>query len=209
VAVHSLHKDADLLDAASERFLGRRLEGRSGKRAWLTDSLAAADGMARVLSSLPGGELEALTCAALARRAVLPVHRFPSWTQVPLPGWERRKLAIPPLLEVIDRCEAERYAEIVISTPGPFGLLGLLAGKLLGIPVTAVWQEDIPARVRSASGSDTLAEMSWVYLRWLFGQAGRIWVPSQRERETLIARGFDRSRLSVIEEPAEVELIAV
>lgn len=209
VAVCSLHKDADLLDAASERFLGRRLEGRSGKRAWLTDSLDAAEGMVRVLPGDPVGGLEALTCAALPRRTVLPVHRFPSWTQIPLPGWERRKLAIPPLLEVIDRCETERYAEIVISTPGPFGLLGLLAGKLLGIPVTAVWQEDVPARVRSASGSDTLAEMSWVYLRWLFGQAGRIRVPSQREREILITRGFDRTRLAVIEEPAGVELVAV
>lgn len=194
VAVHSLHKDADLLDAASERFLGLPREGRSGKRAWLTDSLAAADGMARVFA----GDLEAVTCAVPPGRPGLPVHRFLSWMQIPLPGWERRKLAIPPLLEVIDRCETERYAEIVISTPGPFGWLGLLAGRLLGIPVTAVWHEDIPARVRSVSGSDTLAEMSWVYLRWLFGQAGRIWVPSRSERDTLIARGFEPGRLEVI-----------
>lgn len=195
VAVCSLHKDADLLDAASERFLGQR-EGRSGRRAWLTDSLAATDGMARIFGE--SGHLEAVTCDHVPGGTCLPVHRLPSWIQVPLPGWERRKLAIPPLLEVIDRCETERYAEIVISTPGPFGLLGLLAGRLLGIPVTAVWQEDVPAQVRAASGSDTLAEMAWLYLRWLFGQAGRIWVPSQRERETLIARGFDRDRLAMI-----------
>ena len=204
VAVHSLHKDADLLDAASERFLGRS-EGRAEKQAWLTDSLAAAEGMARVF----GASLEAITCDRVPGNAGLPVHRFPAWLQISLPGWERRKLAIPPLLEVIDHCETERYAEIVISTPGPFGLLGLLAGKLLGIPVTAVWQEDVPARVRSVSGSDTLAEMAWVYLRWLFGQAARIWVPSQPERETLIARGFDAARLEVIPAAAaRPELVA-
>lgn len=194
VAVHSLHKDADLLDAASERFLGRRLEGRSGRRAWLTDSLAAAEGMARVL----GDEVDVMTCDAGEGRSALPVHRFPARMQIPLPGWERRKLLIPPLLEVLDRCEAGRYAEIVISTPGPFGLLGLAAGKLLGIPVTAVWQEDVPAWVRAASGSATLEEMAWTYLRWLFGQAGRIWVPSRRERETLIARGFDRTAVQSV-----------
>lgn len=203
VAVHSLHKDADLLDAASERFLGRRLEGRSGKRAWLTDSLTAAEGLPRALQELSGRghEIEAVTCAAAAAPAGLTVHRFPTRMQVPLPGWERRKLSIPPLLEVIDHCESERYAEIVISTPGPFGLLGLAAGKLLGIPVTAVWQEDIPARVRAASGSETLVEMAWMYMRWLFGQTERIWVPSQQERETLIARGFDPARLGVIAQP--------
>ena len=210
VAVHSLHKDADLLDAASERFLGRRLEGRSGKRAWLTDSLAAADGMARVLSQRlwPGaGDLEAVTCAAGPRRTALPVHRFPAWMEVPLPGWERRKLAIPPLLEVIDHCETERYAEIVISTPGPFGLLGLLAGKLLGIPVTAVWQDDVPTRVRAVSGSDTLAEMSLAVPALALRPRRADLRAQPRERETLIARGFDRDRLAMIEEPAEVELV--
>lgn len=213
VAVHSLHKDADLLDAASERFLGRRLEGRSGKRAWLTDSLFEVSGMAEVLETLPGaglGPLEAVTCAtdADSRMAGLQVHRFPSWQQIPLPGWTGRKLAVPPLLEVIDLCETERYSEIVISTPGPFGLLGLLAGKLLGIPVTAVWQEDISARVRSVSGSETLAEMAWAYQRWLFGQAARIWVPSQPERKTLIARGFDPARLTVIPAGRNLALVA-
>jgi len=203
VAVHSLHKDADLLDAASERFLGRRLEGRSGKRAWLTDSLTAADRLPRVLRELSDRdhEVEAVTCAAAQAPAGLTVHRFPTRMQVPLPGWERRKLSIPPLLEVIDHCESERYSEIVISTPGPFGLLGLAAGKLLGIPVTAVWQEDVPARVRAASGSETLTEMTWMYMRWLFGQAERIWVPSQHERETLIARGFDPARLAMLAQP--------
>lgn len=52
--------------------------------------------------------------------------------------------------------------------------------------------------MRAASGSATLEEMTWMYLRWLFGQAGRIRVPSQRERDILIARGFDPARLCLI-----------
>lgn len=209
VAVHSLHKDADLLDAASERFLGRRLEGRSGKRVWLTDSLNGAEEMARVLHRLPGSgggpshgtaALEVLTCApeSVLKGGGLPVHHFRSRMRIPLPGWERRRLLVPPLLEVIDRCEAERYSEIVISTPGPLGLLGVAAGRLLGIPVTGVWREDVPAQVRAATGSESLKELSWIYLRWLYGQAGRVWVPSHHEREVLVARGFDPARLAVV-----------
>lgn len=198
VAMHSLHKDADLLDAASERFLGRPLEGRSGKRVWLTDSLAAAGGMERVLRG--GPELDVFTCDCEAARpflpgSFLPVHRFRAQMRIPLPGWERREISIPPLLEVLDRCETGRYAGIVISTPGPFGLIGALAGKLLGVPVTAVWQEDVPAWVRAVSNSESLEAMAWIYLRWLFGQAEQIWVPSRHERETLIARGFAPARL--------------
>jgi Glycosyl transferase 4-like domain len=213
VAVHSLHKDADLLDAASERFLGRRLEGRSGKRVWLTDSLFEADGMTEVLDTLPGagsGPLEAVTCASSAdsRLPGIPVHRFRAWLQLPLPGRDKSTLAIPPVLEVIDLCESERYDEIVISSPGPFGLLGLLAGKLLGIPVTAVWREDLSVRVRFATASETLAEMAWVYQRWLFAQAQRIWVPSQPERKTLIARGFDAEKLAVIPAGRSLALVA-
>ena len=196
---------ADLLDAAGERFLGHRLEGRGGKRAWFTDSLTTADAMARVLAALPGpvpggrvDAVEAVTCSPADGRAALPVHRFRTQMRVTLPGWERRKLLLPPLLEVIDRCETERYAEIVISTPGPFGLLGVAAGKLLGIPVTAVWQEDLPARVLAATRSETLEEMTWTYLRRLFGQAGRIWVPSRREHDALVAHAFAPERISLL-----------
>jgi len=36
------------------------------------------------------------------------------------------------VLEVLEHCERERYAQIFVSTPGPMGLLAVAAGKILG-----------------------------------------------------------------------------
>lgn len=220
VAVHQLHKDADLLDAAARRFLGGPLDvehSTGGRRAWLTDSLDdldGADGLARALRRLPaarGGApagLVALTCGRRdesTAEANLPVRSFRPQMEIPLPGFipfrRSPKLALPPLLEVLDHCERERYSEIVISTPGPFGLLGVAVGRLLGIPVVGLWHTDLPSAARRLSGGAAMEDLAWMYLRWLFGQAERIFVPSTRDWELLAERGFSPARLQLLPAP--------
>jgi hypothetical protein len=207
VAVHQLHKDADLLDAAARRFAGGRPdEEGAGRRAWLTDSLAEADGIARILRGLPGPGhgrgLVALACARAgqtgAAETALPVRMFKPQMEIPLPGGRRHRLALPPLLEVLDHCEKERYSEIVITTPGPFGLLGVAVGRLLGLPVTAFWCTDLPAAARRLAGGPAVEQLAWVYLRWLFGQAAKIFVPGIRDWELLAEHGFSPARLELL-----------
>jgi hypothetical protein len=209
VAVHQLHKDEDLLDAAAQRFLGRRpdrAEDResAGRRAWFTDSLAEAEGTARILRTLPGPGrgVTAITCARESEPAGVAVRSFRPQMEIPLPGRvPRRKLALPPLLEVLDHCERERYAEIVITTPGPLGALGVAVGRLLGLPVTGVWCTDLPAEARRLAGGAAVEELAWVYLRWLFGQTERIFVPSTQDWELLAERGFSPVRLELLAKP--------
>lgn len=161
VALQAQHKDADLLEAASLRFLGRLPEGdRPGKTAWFTDSPAS-------LPWEPGEDLVAVTCGGESPSG-LPVRSFEPLLEVPLPGLPA--LRIPPVLEILDLCERERYTEILIDTPGPVGLAGLLAGKLLGIRLTATRHTDLPAAVRRLSGSPALEDLARAYTRWFFGQ---------------------------------------
>jgi hypothetical protein len=208
VAVHQLHKDADLLAAAAGRFRRRPAEpAGAGRRAWFTDSLPdadEADAMARVLRSLPQDEREsgsgprplvALTCGRGAAPAGLALETFRPWMKIPLLGL---KVALPPLLDVLDHCERERYSGIVISSPGPCGLLGVAVGRLLGIPVTGLWCTDLPDAARRLAGGAAVEELAWIYLRWLFGQAERIFVPGTRDRELLAERGFSPARLSLL-----------
>jgi len=204
VAVHQLHKDADLLAAAGARFRRCPPEPAGGnRRAWFTDSLPdadEADAMARVLRSLPqDGPLVALTCGRGAAPAGLALATFRPWMEVPLLGL---KLALPPLLEVLNHCERERYTGIVISSPGPCGLLGVAVGRLLGIPITGLWCTDLPAAARQLAGGAAVEEIAWVYLRWLFGQAERIFVPGTRDWELLAERGFSPARLELLTPPS-------
>jgi hypothetical protein len=167
VALQAQHKDADLLEAASRRFLGCSPEGdRPLKQAWFTDSP----------SSPPwehGEDLVAVTCGGETPSGVA-VRAFEPLLEVPLPGCEPLALRVPPILEMLDLCERERYSEILIDAPGPVGLAGLVAGKLLGIRLTAVRHTDLPAAVRRLSGSPALEDLARIYTRWFYGQMDRV-----------------------------------
>jgi hypothetical protein len=208
------HKDADLLEAAARRFLGRSPEGdRPGRIAWFTDAPAetagagAAEEMIRALrSACPehGQEWIALTCGRGKPSADPAVRTFEALLELPLPGGGSRPLRVPPVLEMLDLCERERYSEILISTPGPVGLAGLAAGKLLGIRRTALLHPGFHDELlQFLAGSPALEQLAGVYLRWFCGQMDRVCVSSQAQRELLLRRGFDGDRLEVLAaEPA-------
>jgi hypothetical protein len=189
VAIQAQHKDADLLEAAALRFLGPLPEDSEGNReakiAWFTDAPRAGD--------------EAVTAAIRAGRRCETVDcrngGFEPLLELPLPG-APQPLRVPPLLEILDHAERERYCEIVIATPGPMGLAGLAAGKLLGIRRTAVHRGDF--LLPFLAGSPALEGFAWAYLRWFFGQMDRVWVATRGDRERLIARGVDPVRLALL-----------
>jgi hypothetical protein len=81
---------------------------------------------------------------------------------------------VPPLLEILDHCERQRYSEILISAPGPLGLAGLAAGKLLGIRLTGLYAADLPLAVRRLTGSPALEDLAWAYVRWFFRHMDRV-----------------------------------
>ncbi len=213
VALQAQHKDADLLAAAALRFLGERHPGEApgGKKAWFTDTLTDVNGVAKTVRTLAGlarrrgRRLVAITCGQDDPPPDLPVVDFRPFARFPIPGYESQTLALPPLLEVLDHCERERYSEILVSTPGPLGLAGLAAGKLLGIPVTGIYHTDFPLYVRHLAGSATLEEMTWTYMRWFFGSMERVFVASRCYLDLLAEHGLDRSRMSLLPRGVDAE----
>jgi glycosyltransferase involved in cell wall biosynthesis len=212
VALQAQHKDADLLEMAAHRFLGMGPEealagprpARGGKKAWFTDTLTDVNGVAKTVRTLAGlarqrlRRLTAITCGEDTPPPDLAVENFQPVATFPIPGYESQTLKLPPLLEVLEHCERERYSEILISTPGPLGLAGLAAAKLLGIPATGIYHTDFPLYVRHLSGSAMLEEMTWTYMRWFFGAMDRVFVASRCYMETLAARGFAVERMALL-----------
>ncbi|HEV8579441.1 MAG TPA: glycosyltransferase [Thermoanaerobaculia bacterium] len=210
VSLHAQHKDADLLEIAALRFLGQRPEAERPERtAWFADLTAGLDGTIGVLSTLTrakGNELVVLTCGGGEELMGLPVRSFEPLLQLPLSDWEPQTLTLPPLLEMLDLCERERYSEILVSTPGLIGLAGLAAGKLLGIRLTGLCLTGFPLHVRRLTGSPALEDLAWLYMRWFFGQMDRVYVGGSSERELLIERGFAAARVQLLPPAEEVEI---
>jgi glycosyltransferase involved in cell wall biosynthesis len=213
VALQAQHKDADLLEMAALRFLGERHPGEApgGKKAWFTDTLTDVNGVAKTVRTLAGlarrrgKRLVAITCGQDHPPPDLAVRDFRPFAQFPIPGYESQTLALPPLLEVLEHCERERYSEILISTPGPLGLVGLAAGKLLGIPVTGIYHTDFPLYVRHLAGSARLEEMTWTYMRWFFGSMERVFVASRCYLDVLAEHGLKRAKMSLLPRGVDAE----
>lgn len=204
-AFHTQHKDERFLQAVATRFSApAELQEKSTRKAWFTDTLADVNGVARTIEALgrvatqTGRDLTIVTCAERACDSQLPLLNFRPVGDFELPEYESQRLAIPPFLEVIERIERERYAELIISTPGPLGLTALAAGRLLGLKVSGIYHTDFPRMVRHITQDAGLEQLTLRYMLWFFGQLDTLFVPSESYRSLLARQGFDPSKMLVM-----------
>lgn len=202
------HKDARLLQAVSTRFGVRSgLTYPSDRKAWITDTFCESSGVARKIIALAdcarrhGFELAAVTSLEREPEHSAPGLELTNFRPVgvfTLPDSGAIELAFPPFLEIVEFLEREQFAEIVVSTPGPLGLVAVSAARLLGIRVTGVYHTDFPQYVHSLSEDDTMVELTRRYMSWYFGLMDRVVVPSEWYRRELVEYGCPADKLELL-----------
>ena len=107
------------------------------KRAWFTDTLEDVNGVATTIRKMAaagaaaGKQLTVVTSRNELEIADIPIKNFRPIGEFELPEYELQKLSFPPILQMLDYIQRERFTEIIISTPGPIGLTALLAAKIV------------------------------------------------------------------------------
>jgi len=212
-AFHTQHKDERFLQAVATRFAAPdELQEKSHRKAWFTDTLSDVNGVARTIEALgrvaaqTGRDLTVVTCTDRPTETQVPLLNFRPVGDFELPEYESQRLAIPPFLEVIERIERERYAELIISTPGPLGLVALAAGRLLGLKVSGIYHTDFPRMVRHFTQDPALEQATLRYMLWFFGQLDTLFVPSDSYRELLARQGFDPEKMLVMRRGVDCSL---
>jgi glycosyltransferase involved in cell wall biosynthesis len=122
-----------------------------------------------------------------------------------LPEYETQQLAFPPFLEVLEHIERSNAYEVIISTPGPLGLAGLLAARLLGLRTSGIYHTDFPQYVRCLTKDEMLEQATWRYMQWFYGGMDTIYVPSECYRRQLTDNGFDPAKLRVLPRGVDLE----
>src|SRR5215211_7336353 len=182
------------------------------KRAWFTDTLEDVNGVAPTIGKMPaagaapGKELVVLASQSNLQVSDIPIKNFPPIGEFELPEYELQKLSFPPILQMLDYIQRERFTEIIISTPGSVGLTALLAAKMLNLQTSGIYHTDFPQYIRILTEDSFLESVAWGYMHWFYGQLDTVFVNSEEYRQSWIKRGFDPAKLKILPRGLDTEL---
>ncbi|MCS7149930.1 MAG: glycosyltransferase [Caldimicrobium sp.] len=117
--------------------------------------------------------------------------------EIPTPFYEEMKLGIPNLMEMLELLENKGFTQIHIATPGPLGILGLVAGKILGLKITSTYHTDLPTYARVYTLDEEVENMVWKVMKMITNLTDRFFVPSDYYRNLLISKGINPEKLNV------------
>jgi glycosyltransferase involved in cell wall biosynthesis len=212
---HALRSDRKMWGDVSDRFLGERLKTlQNHKKAWFTDTLEDVNGVARTIRTMAkaGRESGADITILTSRPGFSPepgVMNFQPVGVFTIPEYDLQKLSFPPILDIIDHIAQKGYTELILSTPGPMGLVGLMAANVLGLRTSAIYHTDFPQYARFLSEDDPLVEgIAWNYMHWFYSQMDRVYVNSESYLNRWVERGIPREKLGILPRGLETELFS-
>ena len=174
------------------------------KRAWFTDTLEDVNGVANTIRRMTaagvasGKDIVVVTSRyEVAAANGIPIKNFQPIGEFELPEYELQKLSFPPVLQIVDYIQRHKFTEIIISTPGPLGLVGLMAAKTLGLPVSGIYHTDFPQYVGILTDDRSLETLTWAYMHWFYSQMDVIYVNSEHYRKCWIDRGIPAEKLKI------------
>jgi glycosyltransferase involved in cell wall biosynthesis len=201
---------------AGEFFPGD-LGGRRPARAlMLTDTFDELNGVAGTMRRLadhaardPGLGVTVVACRDKAEEAPGLVSLAPlGRVEVPAYGDPEWRMGVPPLLELLAVVERSGANVIHAATPGPMGLCALLLAKVLGLPFAVTYHTELARYAMDLTGDRVAADLTDRAVRWFYGQAERVYVPSRATGRQLAAQGVEASRLELFTRGIDTELFS-
>ncbi|MBN2325848.1 MAG: glycosyltransferase [Candidatus Omnitrophica bacterium] len=197
----NLHAERDLIQE-SERYVGL---DRKSKVAWFTDSYINMDGVSKTCrmfhdaARIRGKDLTLITCHPSQSDEHAGVANFSPIHQFPTPGYDKVMLYIPSILKVLRFAEQHDFDAVVLSTPGPVGLIGLICAKLMNLPVYGIYHTDLPRIALQVSSDPMFSELALVATRMFYRQADRVLSPSKWYLEDIQNLGIPLKHTAIME----------
>ncbi|HEX4406249.1 MAG TPA: glycosyltransferase [Polyangia bacterium] len=171
-----------------------------------TDSLAQVDGVStwckRFLGRAHAEGREVLVPYCGKRPAHLEeaagFHPLPSVTSFTLPIYSGITFHVPSLVDTLQWTWRENITHVELATPGPMGLVGLLAAKVLRLPVTASYHTEVPALIQPLGGNAMMEKAARKYLAWFYGRVDRVFAFSAGSRDALVDMGVAADKVAVM-----------
>ncbi len=207
------HQDRRFSAQVLERVLGRA-PARAPKVAHFTDTFYEINGVALTLrhsaqlAADSGKDLTMLTCApeAAVQGGEMPgVRNFLPIGVFDMPEYPQQKVFYPPVLDMLRHVFEQGYTHIHTATPGPIGLVALLAARLFRLPIHGTYHTQIPQYARQLTGDTAMEDLAWRFTVWYYGQLDVVYAPSQATADELAGRGLDRARIRLYPRGVDTE----
>ncbi len=105
-------------------------------------------------------------------------------------------IKFPSILKSLKLIYDANPDEIIISTPGPIGLLGLLVGKLMKIPIKTIFHSDFTKEFEKILGEGGELAIVDAFIHWFYHQSDHIMVPTEEYIRILTERKYDTAKMS-------------
>jgi glycosyltransferase involved in cell wall biosynthesis/predicted metal-dependent phosphoesterase TrpH len=182
-------------------FFGATRRGRGLRALVFTDTLTETNGVAGTMRRLAGEAARlSMPLSVVAagddesHSGVLTVE--PEW-QAEIPGYESLRLRFPSPRDILKLVEGEGPDLVHVATPGPVGACGLLAAKLLGLPVVGSWHTELGPYALHLTRDQLIADAFERYIEWFYRQCDILLAPTSAVAGALAGRGFAADRLRV------------
>jgi glycosyltransferase involved in cell wall biosynthesis len=183
---------------------------------WFTDTLTDLNGVSVTLRNAAwtahrmGKDVRIVTSLTQAEQKCekLPpnVMNLPHYCSFKLPYYEHLSLKLPSIPESTSAIADFKPDEVIISTPGPVGLLGLFMAKSLNIWSTGIYHTDFTLQAGNIVGNPVLEGLIENGLKWFYSNMDEIKVPTREYIDILVKRGFEQAKMSVFERGINLDI---
>ncbi len=166
-----------------------------------TDTLADVNGVSRFIRDMAreardtDRNLRIFTSTNFPCEPAPNIRAFPPRLAIKMPRYEHLELAAPPALAMLREARAFNPSAIHVSTPGPVGLIGLLAAKLLRVPLVGTYHTDFPAYVERLF-DDSAGRLCDLSMRAFYQRFARVLTRSKGFAADVSRLGIPPSRIT-------------
>src|SRR5262245_3934126 len=174
-------------------FFGARTPSGKPQGLGFTDTFDGTNGVAGTMRKLAeaGAETTGLTVVTCRVTGDEPgvVTFAPDWS-APLPAYETLDLRVPSFTEVLAYVERELPDVVHVATPGPVGLCGLAAAKVLAIPTVGSYHTELGPYALRLTEDVLVSEALDRFVEWFYRQCSLVLGPTRAVASALEQKGL-------------------
>ncbi len=176
-----------------------------------TDTLGDVNGVSRFITDVAqralatGRDLQVITSTRLEIPNRPNLVNFDPVFATSMPRYQNLELVFPPIVPILRHLDRHQPDCIHISTPGPVGMIGFLAAKMLRVPVLGVYHTDFPSYVDNLFEDRALTYACEKFMRAFYKPFWAVFTRSQDYVESLVRLGLPRERCCALMPGFEAE----